>query len=73
MDLFEFFKENESKLQEKPPEQVWQRLEQKLKKARRRRILRRDIRFLNTGTAALVLLFLLLTAILVWYFVRHGQ
>lgn len=71
MDLFEFFKEQESKLQEKPPEQVWQRLEQKLKKERKRRAVRREIRFLQTGTAALILLFLLLIAVLVWYFVRH--
>jgi hypothetical protein len=69
MDLFDFFRENESKLQERPPEQVWQRVETQLKKAQRRSVRQRRIRFLQTGTVALVLLFLLLVAIAVWYFV----
>ena len=34
-DLFDFFKENESKLHERPSEHVWQKLEQRLEKARR--------------------------------------
>ena len=29
-DLFDFFRENESKLHEHPPEKVWQQLEQRL-------------------------------------------
>lgn len=69
-DLFDFFKENESKLHERPPEQVWQKLEKKLEKTRRPR--QRSIRFLQLGTIALVLLLLILTAVLVWYFVRRG-
>jgi len=69
MDLFEFFKENESKLQERPPEKVWQKLEYKLKKNRKYPAARRSIRFLQTGIAALVLIMLVLTAVLVWYFV----
>ncbi len=69
-DLFDFFKENESKLHERPPEQVWQKLEKKLEKTRRPR--QRSIRFLQLGTIALVLLLLILAAVLVWYFVRRG-
>lgn len=69
-DLFDFFKENESKLYERPSEQVWQKLEKKLEKTRRPR--KRSIRFLQLGTVALVLLLLILTAVLVWYFVRRG-
>jgi hypothetical protein len=69
-DLFDFFKENESKLHELPSEQVWKRLEQKLE--RRKPRTRRGIRFLQLGLVALVLAFLLLTAILVYYFVKHG-
>ncbi len=69
-DLFDFFKENESKLHERPPEQVWQKLEKKLEKTRRPR--QRSIRFLQLGTIALVLLLLIVAAVLVWYFVRRG-
>ena len=69
-DLFDFFKENESKLHERPPEQVWQKLEKKLEKTRRPR--QRSIRFLQLGTVALALLLLILAAVLVWYFVRRG-
>ena len=67
-DLFDFFKENESQLHERPSEQAWQKLEKKLDKSRRRK--RRSIRFLQLGTVALVLLLLLLAAAMVWYFVR---
>lgn len=69
-DLFDFFKENESKLHERPSEQVWQKLEKKLEKTRRPR--QRSIRFLQLGTIALVLLLLIVAAVLVWYFVRRG-
>lgn len=68
-DLFDFFKENESKLHERPPEQAWEKLELRLEKTRRRR--RRTIRFLQLGAVALALLLLLLAAGLVWYFVRQ--
>ncbi len=68
-DLFDFFKENESKLHELPSEQVWERLEQKLERRKQRP--RRGIRFLQLGQVALVLVFLLITAVLVYYFVRH--
>ena len=66
-DLFEFFKENESKLHELPSEQTWQKLEKRLEKRRRRK--RRAIRFLQLGAVALALFLLLLAAGLVWYFV----
>lgn len=68
-DLFDFFKENESKLHERPSEQVWQKLEKRLEKNRRPKP-RRGIRFLLTGQIALALLLLLAAAILVWYFIR---
>jgi hypothetical protein len=67
-DLFDFFKENESKLHERPPEQAWQKLEQKLKKNRRPR--RQGIRFLQLGTVALAILVLLFIAAMVWYFAK---
>ena len=67
-DLFDFFKENESKLYERPSEQTWEKLEMRLEKVRRRR--GRTIRFLQLGAVALALLLLLLAAGLVWYFVR---
>ena len=66
-DLFDFFKENEEKLHERPAEKVWQKLEQKLDKSRRPR--RRGIRFLQPAVVALALFLLLLTAVAVWYFV----
>ena len=69
-DLFDFFKENESKLYERPPEQAWEKLELRLEKVRRRR--RRTIRFLQIGVVALALLLLLLAAGLVWYFVQQS-
>jgi len=68
-DLFDFFKENESKLHERPSEQTWQKLEQKLKKSRRPK--RRGIRFLQLGVVALIILVLLFVAAMVWYFVRQ--
>lgn len=68
-DLFDFFKENESKLYERPPEQAWEKLELRLEKVRRRK--RRTIRFLQLGVVALALLLLLLAAGLVWYFVQR--
>lgn len=67
-DLFDFFKENESKLYERPPEQAWEKLEVRLEKRRRRR--QRTIRFLQLGAVALALMLLLLAAGLVLYFVR---
>jgi hypothetical protein len=65
-DLFDFFKQNEQKLHERPSEQAWQKLERKLNQTRRAR--RRGILFLQVGTVALVLFLLLLAAGLVWYF-----
>ncbi|MBK8967460.1 MAG: hypothetical protein R3D58_05755 [Saprospiraceae bacterium] len=67
-DLFDFFKENESKLYERPSEQAWKKLEERLEKRRVRR--QRKIRFLQLGAAALAILLLLLAAGLVWYFVH---
>lgn len=67
-DLFDFFKKNESKLHERPPEQAWQKLEQKLNKNRRPK--RRGIRFLQIGVVALIILLLLLAAALVWHYSR---
>lgn len=67
-DFFEFFKENESKLYERPSEQAWKRLEARLEKRRQRR--RRTIRFLQLGAVALAILLLLLAAGLVLHFVR---
>lgn len=70
-DLFEFFKENESKLYERPSEQAWQKLDDRLEKRRKRR--RRKIRFLQLGVVTLVILLLLLAAGLVWYFAHQGN
>lgn len=67
-DLFDFFKENESKLHERPSEQTWQKLEEKLKKSRRSK--RRGIRFMQLGVVALAVLLLLFAAAMVWYFTR---
>ena len=69
MDLFEFFKENESKLSERPSEQAWKRLEERLERRRKRK--RRTIRFLQLGAIVAALLLLLLAAGLVWYFARR--
>ena len=67
-DLFDFFKENEEKLHERPPEKVWQKLEQKLERTRRPK--RRGIRFLQTWVVALILMILLMAAVAVWYYSR---
>ena len=69
-DLFDFFKENESKLYERPSEQAWKKLEDRSEKRRVRR--QRKIRFLQLGAVALAILLLLLAAGLVWYFVHQG-
>ncbi len=69
-DLFDFFKENESQLHERPPEQAWQKLEKRLDKSRKRK--QRGIRFMQLGTVALALLLLLLAAAMVWYFTRNN-
>ncbi|MCE2822065.1 MAG: hypothetical protein LW693_06525 [Saprospiraceae bacterium] len=65
-DLFDFFRENESKLHEHPPEKVWQQLEQRLEKSRRPR--RRGIRFFQPVVTAIILFILLLAAVLVWHY-----
>lgn len=67
-DIFDFFKENEEKLHERPSDQVWQKLEQKLERNRRPK--RRSIRFLQTWVVALVLLLLIMAAALVWFYAR---
>lgn len=67
-DLFDFFRENESKLHERPPEQVWQKLENRLKRNRRPR--RPGIRFLQLGAVALIILLLILAAVMVWHYTR---
>ena len=69
-DLFDFFKENESKLYERPPRQAWEKLETRLEKRRRRQ--KRNIRFLQLGAVALSLMLLLLAAGLVWYYVHKA-
>ena len=66
-DLFEFFQQNESKLHEKPSEQVWQKLERRLERRRRKK---RKQLFLQLGAVALALLILLLAAWSVVYFVK---
>lgn len=59
-DLFEFFKENESKLHEAPSAQAWKKLEQRLERKRRKK--RRGIRFLQLGIVVAAILMLLLVA-----------
>lgn len=66
-DIFDFFRENESKLQEKPPERVWRQLEKRLKT--RRASPRKRIPFLRLSTLAAIAVALLLAAFLVWFFV----
>lgn len=66
-DLFDFFKENESKLQERPPEQAWSRLENRLDKRRRKR---RGIRFLHLSTISVLLVLLALAVLMVLFFMR---
>lgn len=68
-DLFDFFKTQESKLHERPSEQVWEKLEKRLARKRKPR---RSIPFLQLPVVGLVLFFLLLAAVLVWYFLKHG-
>ena len=70
-DIFDFFKENEEKLHERPAEKVWQKLEKKLDKSRRPR--RRGILFLQPLTIALIILIILLTAVAVWYIVHLNR
>jgi archaellum biogenesis protein FlaJ (TadC family) len=65
-DIFDFFKKNESKLQERPSDQVWKKLEKKLEK--RNRPKRRVAPALPLGTVVVVLLLLMLAAAMVWYF-----
>ncbi len=67
-DLFDLFKESEPQLHERPSEQVWQKLEKRLDKSRRPK--RRGIRFLQLWVVGLLVLVLLFTAAVVWYFVR---
>ncbi|MFN0037228.1 MAG: hypothetical protein ACKVUS_19390 [Saprospiraceae bacterium] len=68
-DIFDFFRENEEKLHERPSEKVWQKLEQKLERTRRTK--RRGIRFLQTWAVALILLLLILAAAMVWHYSRR--
>ncbi|MEY3240542.1 MAG: hypothetical protein RIR11_1980 [Bacteroidota bacterium] len=63
-DLFDFFKDNESKLHEAPSAQAWNKLEAKLEKRKRRK--RRNIQFLQLGYVIVAVLFLLMIAYLVW-------
>lgn len=70
MDIFDFFKENEQQLYERPSDKVWMRLEQQLRQRRHLQRRRREIQFLQLGIAALTLLLLLLAAVLVWHFAR---
>jgi hypothetical protein len=67
-DLFEFFKENESKLNEAPPAQAWNKLEKRLDRKRRRK--RRGIRFLQLGVVIVAILLLLVIAYGVVRYVR---
>jgi hypothetical protein len=67
-DIFDFFKENESKLHERPPEQVWKQLESRLAKRKQKR--RKDIPFLQMWVVSLVILVLILAAVAVWYYTR---
>jgi type VI protein secretion system component VasF len=68
-DLFDFFKQNEDNIQEKPSEQAWQKLEQKLERNRRPK--RRGIRFMQTWVVVLMLLILILAAMMVWHYARR--
>jgi type VI protein secretion system component VasF len=63
-DLFDFFRENESKLHEQPSDHVWKKLEARLERKRRRR--RMGIRFLQLGSVIVILLLLFICAYLVW-------
>jgi hypothetical protein len=68
-DIFEFFQKNEQKLHEKPPEQVWQKLEQKLEHSPRPKR-RRGIQFLQIWVVVLIFLILILASVLVWHYTR---
>jgi hypothetical protein len=68
-DIFDFFKENEQKLHERPSEQVWQKLEQKLERSRRPK--QRGIRFLQTWVVVLILLLLIMASVAVWFYSRR--
>jgi len=68
-DIFDFFKENEDKLHERPSDKVWQKLEQKLERTRRPR--RRGIRFLQLWVVSLIILMLIFAAVMVWHFTRR--
>jgi type VI protein secretion system component VasF len=68
-DLFDFFKQNEDKLHEKPSEQAWQKLEQKLERNRRPK--RRGIRFLQIWVVVLMLLILIMAAMMVWHYSKR--
>lgn len=70
-DIFDFFKENESKLHEAPPDRLWQQLEKRLEQNRKQRRKRPEIRFLQLAVVALVLLILILTAVVVWHFAKR--
>jgi hypothetical protein len=65
-DLFDFFRENEPGLHERPSEKVWKQLEKRLEKSRRAR--RRGIRFLQPVVIAVIMMILLLAAVLVWHY-----
>jgi ferric-dicitrate binding protein FerR (iron transport regulator) len=70
-DPFDFFKEQEAKLLEKPSEQVWKKLEKRLDQLPRRPKVRRRRPDVRLGMVALVLLVLLFSAIMVWWFVQQ--
>lgn len=71
-DIFDFFRQNEQKLHERPPDQVWQKLEQKLDRSPRRKP-RRGIRFLQLWVVALILLILILTSVALWHYTKIKQ
>jgi cytoskeletal protein RodZ len=70
-DLFDFFKDNEPKLHERPSEKVWQKLEKQLNKAQRPK--RHGIRFLQLELVSIVLLILIASALIVWFFVQNNK
>lgn len=70
-DPFDFFKEQEAKLLEKPSEQVWKKLEKRLDQLPRRPKVRRRRPDVRLGMVALVLLVLLFSAVMVWWFVQQ--
>ena len=70
-DLFELFKKSESKLHEPPPDRLWKQLEMRLEQSRKQRRKRPEIRFLQLGAVALILLILILAAVLLWHFAKR--